>query len=139
MLFDWISPKVVSFLILGTFEEKITKEAFSEWKSAENNKISKDPKGAQLVTASQAIRWRRQESAFVDSVMWLVYHMMWLSIIILITSHKLIRSRYMTYYVIIFSLLILNYNLFCNSLLFLWTNLKFEIDNLFNHVTCVTD
>ena len=29
ILFDRISPKVVSFLILGTFEEKITKEAFS--------------------------------------------------------------------------------------------------------------
>ena len=44
ILFDWISPKVVSFLILGTFEDKIIKEAFSGVfgvKSAENDKVSK--------------------------------------------------------------------------------------------------
>ena len=48
MLFDWISPKVVSFLILGVFGEEITKGAFSGVfgvkKCGKQQNLKEDPK-----------------------------------------------------------------------------------------------
>ena len=58
-LFDPISPKVVYFLILGTFEEKITKEAISGVfgvKKCGKLQSLKSTSCEQCVTASQATR-----------------------------------------------------------------------------------
>ena len=55
-LFDRISPKVVPFLILGTFERKITKEAISGVfgvKKCRKRQSLKSPSCEQCLTASR--------------------------------------------------------------------------------------
>ena len=57
-LFDRISPKVVPFLILGTFERKITKEAISGVfgvKKCRKQQSLKSPSCKQCLTASRLI------------------------------------------------------------------------------------
>ena len=45
MFLVWISPQVISFLILGTFEGKITKEAFfGRFRSKKVRKTTKTQK-----------------------------------------------------------------------------------------------